>query len=163
MSKAQAVQLNPGSGSRVTEVRKPTPRELLGLTDQEFEEMGQLGAMYYAQGDLERARIVFEGMVEADPLSSSAHAALGALYLRTNQDEKALEHLDLAIKLDDSQLSAYVNRAEARLKLKQVEGAVADLRRAIDLDRTGEDPAANRARMMAQGLQHALRVRNLVN
>ena len=143
--------------------KKPTPRQLLGVTDQEFEAMGKLGGMYYDQGDLERARIVFEGMVEADPSSSSAHAALGALYLRTGHDEVAFHHLNRAIELDCNQLSAYVNRAEVELKLKQTERAVADLKQAIELDPTGQDPAANRARMMALGLHQALKAKNLVN
>jgi Tfp pilus assembly protein PilF len=142
---------------------KATPRQLLGVTDREFEAMGKLGTMYYEQGDLERARIVFEGMVEADPLSSSAHAALGALYLRTGHDEVAIPHLNHAIELDSTQLSAYVNRAEVELKLKQPEKAVADLKRAIELDPTGQNPAANRARMMALGLHQALKAKNLGN
>jgi Tfp pilus assembly protein PilF len=51
---------------------------------------------------------------------------------------------------------AYVNRAEVELKFKQPEKAVADLKRAIELDPAGEDPAANRARMMALALNQAL-------
>jgi len=143
--------------------RKGTPRQLLGVTDQEFEAMGKLGTMYYEQGDLDRARIVFQGMVEADPSSSSAHAALGALYVRTGHDEVAIQHLNRAIELDSNQLSAYVNRAEVELKFKQPEKAVADLKRAMELDPTGQDPAANRARMMALALNQALKARNSGN
>lgn len=139
-----------------------TPREVLGITDQEFEKMGQLGSMYYNQGDLERARVVFEGLVEADPKSSSAHAALGALYTRTGQQEKAIEQLNRAIELDPKQLSAYVNRAEVRLRQREIEQAIADLRRAIELDPTQEDPAANRARVMAQALHQALKVKGII-
>ena len=142
---------------------KGTPRQVLGVTDQEFEAMGKLGTVYYDHGDLDRARIVFEGMVEADPSSSSAHAALGALYLRTGHDEVAFHHLNRAIELDSTQLSAYVNRAEVELKLKQPERAVADLKQAMALDPTGQDPAANRARMMVLGLNQALKARNLGN
>jgi tetratricopeptide (TPR) repeat protein len=72
----------------------------------------------------------------------------------------AIQHLNRAIELDSNQLSAYVNRAEVELKLKQPEKAVADLKRAMELDPTGQDPAANRARMMALGLNQALKARN---
>jgi len=150
---------NAGAGA----AGKGTPRQLLGVTDQEFEAMGKLGTMYYDQGDLDRARIVFQGMVEADPSSSSAHAALGALYVRTGHDEVAIQHLNRAIELDSNQLSAYVNRAEVELKFKQPEKAVADLKRAIELDPAGQDPAANRARMMALALNQALKARNSGN
>jgi Flp pilus assembly protein TadD len=77
-----------------------TPREALGISEQDFVRMGQLGAMYYNQGDLGRAAIVFQGLVEVDPQSSAAHAALGALYTRTGQDEQALSHLSSASELD---------------------------------------------------------------
>jgi len=140
-----------------------TPREALGITEQDFSRMGQLGAMYYNQGDLGRARIVFEGLVEVDPQSSTAQAALGALYTRTGQDEKALEHLSSAIELDAVEISAYVNRAEVYLRLQQGEKAVADLKRAIELDPKEEDPAANRARVMALGLRQALKAKGIIN
>ena|SRR5215475_280440 len=141
----------------------PTPREQLGITNQEFDAMGQLGTMYYQQGDLERARIVFEGMVEVDPLSSAAHAALGALLVRCGEDERAVTHLDRAIELDEKQLSSYVNRAEVHLKQKLVEKAVVDLKRAISLDPAEEDPAANRARIMVLGLNQALKAKGIIN
>jgi len=141
----------------------PTPREQLGITNQEFDAMGQLGTMYYHQGDLERARIVFEGMVEVDPSSSSAHAALGALLVRCGEDDRAVIHLDRAIELDDKQLSSYVNRAEVHLKRKLVEKAVVDLKRAIALDPSEQDPAANRARVMVLGLSQALKAKGIIN
>src|SRR5262245_2795469 len=142
---------------------QPTPRQLLGITDREFEAMGRLGAMYYNQGDLERARIVFAGMIEADPGCSAAHAALGALLVRTDRFDTALEHLNRAIELNDQELTAYVNRAEAYLRRKEVERAVADLKHAIALDPTEEDPAANRARAMMLGLHQALKSKGLGN
>jgi Tfp pilus assembly protein PilF len=141
---------------------KGTPRQLLGVTDQEFEAMGKLGTMYYEQGDLERARIVFEGMVEADPSSSSAHAALGALYLRTGHDEVAIPHLNRAIELDSTQLSAYVNRAEVELKLKQPEKAIADLKEQWNSTRQAE-PGSKQSAHMALGLHQALKAKNLGN
>ena len=151
---------NVGPGHRSGQ---PTPREVLGITDREFEEMGQLGAMYYNQGDLERARVVFEGMVEVDPVNSAAQAALGALYVRTNRFDRALEHLNRAIEIDDRQLTAYVNRAEAHLRRKEVEKAVADLKCAIALDPSAQDPAANRARLMVDGLRQALQAKSPTN
>ena len=154
--------MNERLGDRATTTH-PTPREALGITDNEFEAMGRLGSMYYNQGDLERARIVFEGMVEADPTSSAAHAALGALYVRTDQCERALKHLDRAIEIDNRQLTAYVNRAEAYLRRKEVEKAVTDLKSAIALDPTEEDPAANRARLMVLGLHQALQAKSPTN
>jgi len=139
-----------------------SPREVLGITNEQFEEMGQLGVMFYTQGDLERARIAFEGLVQADPNSSSAHSALGALYTRTGRYDDALEQLNTAIELNGNQLEAYVNRAEIWFRKDQVQRAVEDIKRAISLDPVEQDPAANRARVMLLGLHQALKARGVM-
>ena len=139
-----------------------TPREVLEITDEQFEEMGQLGVMFYTQGDLERARIVFEGLVEADPNSSSAHSALGALYTRTGRYDEALEQVNTAIELNGDQLEAYVNRAEIWFRKDQMQRAFEDIKRAMTLDPGEQDPAANRARVMLLGLHQALKARGIM-
>jgi tetratricopeptide (TPR) repeat protein len=143
-----------------TSTRIPTrtvsPRMKLGVTPGEFREMGRIGAMYYNQGDLEKARTIFEGLVAMDPDSSDAHAALGALLTRTLQDETALVHLNRAIELNDKEIAAYVNRAEINLRQQRGEEAVADLKRAIALDPRSKNAAANRARAMVVGIHDAL-------
>jgi Flp pilus assembly protein TadD len=133
-----------------------TPRMRLGVTPSEFREMGRIGAMYYNQGDLEKARTIFEGLVAMDPDSSDAHAALGALLTRTMQDVKALVHLNRAIELNNKEIAAYVNRAEINLRQQRGEDAVADLKRAIELDPWEKNAAANRARAMVMGIHDAL-------
>jgi len=140
-----------------------TPRQQLGITDREFQEMGRLGAMFYEAGDLERAQIVFEGLVEVDPKSSAAHAALGALLTRTRQDDRALDHLRRAIDLDPRQVDAYVNRGEIFLRKQEVKSAVADLKRAIELDPAEQDPAANRARVIMNTLYQSLKARGAIS
>jgi Tfp pilus assembly protein PilF len=140
-----------------------SPRKRLGVTEQEFREMGRIGAMYYNRGDLGKARTVFEGLVAMDPSSSDAHAALGALLTRTLENELALAHLNRAIELNDKQIAAYVNRAEVRLRQKQGgEAAVADLKRAIELDPRQKNPAANRARAMVMGIHDALEAKGVM-
>jgi tetratricopeptide (TPR) repeat protein len=139
-----------------------SPRARLGVTAQEFREMGRIGGMYYNRGDLGKARTVFEGLVAMDPSSSDAHAALGALLTRTFENELALVHLTRAIELDDRQISAYVNRAEVRLRQKHGEAAVADLKKAIELDPRQKNPAANRARAMVIGIHDALEAKGVM-
>lgn len=139
-----------------------TPRASLGVTDQEFREMGKIGAMYYNQGDLEKARTIFEGLVAMDPTSSAAHASLGALLTRNQEDDRALEHLNQAIKLNPQETAAYVSRAEVLLRMKKGEEAVADLKRAIELDPKQRNPAANRARAMVVGIHDALEIQSVM-
>jgi Tfp pilus assembly protein PilF len=139
-----------------------SPRVRLGVTPQEFREMGRIGAMYYNRGDLAKARTVFEGLVAMDPSSSDAHAALGALLTRTLENDLALEHLNKAIELNRAEIAAYVNRAEIKLRQKQGEAAVADLKRAIELDPRQKNPAANRARAMVMGIHDALEAKSVM-
>jgi tetratricopeptide (TPR) repeat protein len=132
------------------------PRIQLGITEDDFMRMGAMGASFYERGDLERARIIFEGLVEIDPNSGDAHAALGALYTRTNKDDDALTHLNLAIQLDENMIAPYVNRAEVFIRQQKLEAAVEDIKKAVALDPEEKDPAANRARAMALGLYSIL-------
>ena len=139
-----------------------SPRKRLGVTAQEFREMGRIGGMYYNRGDLGKARTVFEGLVALDPESSDAHAALGALFTRTLENELALLHLNRAIELNEKQIAAYVNRAEVRLRKQQGEAAVADLKRAIELDPRQKNAASNRARAMVMGIHDALEAKSVM-
>jgi tetratricopeptide (TPR) repeat protein len=136
-------------------------RERLGLSAREFQELGEMGAMYYRHGNLEKARTIFEGLVELDPGSAAAHAALGALLTRTEQFPEALEHLDRAVELDPSEIAPYVNRAEILIRQGRAEAAVENLKKAVALDPQEKDPAANRARAMALGLAEALKARGI--
>jgi tetratricopeptide (TPR) repeat protein len=139
-----------------------TLRERLGISEEQFREMGKVGAMYYQQGNLDKARTIFEGLVEVDPQSVDAHSALGALYTRTQRDTEALHHLNRALELDDRQIAAHVNRAEIYLRRQQVEQAVADLKKAIELDPHEQDAGANRARAMVLGIHEAMEAKGVM-
>ncbi len=149
----------PATAAAAAPKREPTPRKQLGITDDEFQQMGEIGAMYYYQGKLEEAQTVFEGLVEVDPESGNAHAALGGLLTHLQRDEEALPHLDRAIELDSHQIAPWVNRAEVRLRQQQIEAALADLKQAIALDPEESDPAANRARAIVYGIHEAITAR----
>jgi tetratricopeptide (TPR) repeat protein len=149
------------NGPSTESERAQAARERLGVSPEEFRAMGQMGAMYYHQGLLEKARTIFEGLVEIDPDSSAAHSALGALHTRTEQFEEALRHLDRAVALDPEQIAPYVNRAEIFIKQGRAEEAVENLKRAIALDPQEKDPGANRARAMALGIAEALKAQGV--
>lgn len=136
-----------------------TVREQIGMSDEEFVEMGRIGAVYYEQGNFEKAQTIFEGLVELDPTSADAQSSLGAVYTQTYQNDAALEHLNKAIEIDPNQIAPYVNRAEVYIRQQKIEEAVADLKRAIDLDPDEEDTGANRARAMVLGLHEAFQAK----
>ena len=134
-----------------------SPRQRLGVDDQEFQAMGEIGAMYYRHGNLDKARTIFEGLVELDPSSAAAHSALGALLTRTEEFEQALKHLDRAVELDPEEIVPYVNRAEIFIRQGRAEEAVTNVKMGVELDPYEKDPAANRARAMALGIAQALK------
>ena len=137
-------------------------REKLGMSAGDFQEMGKIGALFYHQGNLEKARTVFEGLVELDPNNADAHAAMGALLTRTQENDKqALAHLHRAVELKPKQIAPYVNLGEIYIRQQKLEEAVANLKKAIELDPKEADPGANRARAMVLGIYQILNAQNI--
>lgn len=128
----------------------------IDVSDEDFQSIGEIGAMYYEQGNLEKAETIFEGLVELKPDSAAAHSALGGLLTFKRDDERALRHLTTAIELDDSQIAPFVNRGEVYLRKSEFDSAVADLKRAIELDPQEKDAGAHRARAMILGIYQAI-------
>lgn len=120
-------------------------------TKEEFLRRARQGAKAYEQGDLVAARAIFEDLVEADPSSAPAHAALGVLQMRAGENEAALRQLSRSIELDPRELTAYVNRGELFQRLGRRAEAEADLKHAVALDPEHKSPAANRARALLHG------------
>lgn len=131
-------------------------REEIGMSMEEFVAIGEMGTMFYTQGNTEKAQIIFEGMLELEPENDAVHSALGAVLTNTRQDEQALIHLNKAIELNETEIASFVNRAEVYLRKYEFESAVEDLRRAIELDPSEEDPGANRARAMVLGIHQMI-------
>ena len=119
--------------------------------------MGRVGAMYYQQGNFEKARTIFEGLVELDPESANAHSALGGLLTLQQDDSQAVEHLTRAIELNPSQIAPYVNLGEICIRRQRIEEAVAYLKQAIELDPDERDAGANRARAMVLGIYQVIK------
>lgn len=134
-----------------------TIREQLSVSPQEFMEMGRVGAMYYQQGNYDKARTIFEGLVELDPESAEAHSALGALLTLQQEDGAAVEHLQKAVQLKPSQIAPYVNLGEIFIRQEKIEEAVENLKKAIELDPDEKDAGANRARAMVLGIYQIIR------
>lgn len=158
-----------GNGSKATNASSKlehpadtSSRTRLAVTDKEFLAMGELGAMYYGQGLLDKAQTIFEGLVELDPESAAARSALGALYTRREMFDEAVPHLTRAVALAPAEIAPYVNLAEIYIRREEPEAAVENLKKAIALDPDEQSPAANRARAMALGIAEALRARGII-
>jgi tetratricopeptide (TPR) repeat protein len=134
----------------------PFRGQKVSMSPEEFMAIGEIGAMFYEQGNLDKAQTIFEGLVEIDPQSDAAHAALGALLTKRRDDENALVHLNKALELNSNEIAPFVNRAEVYLRRQRFEAAVVDLKCAIELDPQEKDAGANRARAMVLGIYQAI-------
>ncbi|MEZ5307636.1 MAG: tetratricopeptide repeat protein [Pyrinomonadaceae bacterium] len=141
-------------GSQITPT---TFRDVLSISEDEFEEMGRVGAMFFEQGNTHKALSIFEGLAELEPESADAHAALGCVLAMNQQDREALDHLNTAIELDPTQIAPYVSIAEIHLRRLELEEAIAALGKAIELDPEQKDRGANRARAIVLGIERAIR------
>ncbi len=122
--------------------------EKSNISPPEFLEMKRVGASYYQQGSFEKARTIFEGLVELNPESANAHSALGGLLTLRQEDESAIEHLKRAIQLNSSKIAPYIILGEIYIRQQKIGEALANLKKAIELDPDETDAGANRARSM---------------
>lgn len=137
-----------------------TAREKLNILPQEFGEMRRVGAIYFQEGNFEKARTIFEGLVELDPESATAHSALGGLLTLKQKDAAAIEHLNRAIELNPSQIAPYVNLGEIYIRQGKIGDALVNLKRAIELDPDEQDAGANRARVMVSEIYRITKPEN---
>jgi tetratricopeptide (TPR) repeat protein len=136
--------------------------EKLGITPEEFTEIGRIGGIYYKQGNLKKAKAIFEGLIELNPNSHETHSALGALLVQAEDYQNATFHLDKAIELDANKIAPFVNRAEIRIKQLNLVGAIADLKHAIELDPLKKDVDAHRARTIVLGIYETFQVKGFI-
>ena len=122
--------------------------------------MGRIGAMHYQQGNLDKARTIFEGLVELDPFSGDARSALGAVLTLQQEDELAEQHLTKAVEIDPEGIAPHVNLGEVFIRRQRIEDAMVHLRKAIELDPNETDPGANRARAMVLGIYQLIQLEN---
>jgi tetratricopeptide (TPR) repeat protein len=138
-------------------------RQEIEVSVEELIEIANIGSMFLRQGNLGKARTIFEGLVELDAEIFEVQSCLGAFYTQIREDEKALFHLNNAILLDSKRISPYVNRAEINIRKQKIEEVIADILKAIDLDSNVSNPDANRARTMLLGIFDAFKTKGWIN
>lgn len=125
-----------------------------GITAREAMEIAQVGCDLSAAGRLEEARVIFEGLVEMNPLDAAARAALGTVYQRQERTMEALGAYSNALKVDPKNVVALANRGELRLRANDPNG-LHDLADAVKADPRGETEAGKRARALAEAITAA--------
>src|SRR5262249_33399363 len=116
------------------------------------------GHNLYAQGRLDDAQKIFEGLVVLDAKNPYVHGILGSIYQKQEKYEAAVERYSSAVSIFPQDLNSLTNRGEIFLKLGKFQDAATDFKSAIDLDPDKRHPAANRARLLVTLTQEALKL-----
>ena len=122
-----------------------------GITAGDAERIARTGVELAAAGQLREAALIFEAMVEMNPLDAGAHGALGTVYQKLERAEDALRAYGAALAIDRAHPVALGNRGELLLRLGRREG-FADVAAAVQADPEGKTAAGRRAARLARAI-----------
>jgi tetratricopeptide (TPR) repeat protein len=115
-------------------------KEIVGLSPEELYSIADQGYLFFLQGKIQPAQVIFEGLVAVDPRNAYYYRALGAIYWQ----------FTYAIRVAPHDVSSYVNRAEVFVASKQFEEARKDLHQALSRARQEDQPLVKKANAMIQ-------------
>ncbi len=144
-------------------MNEESKKESFDISPEHLIDIADIGSMYLRQGNFEKAKMIFEGLVELDAELFEVQSCIGAFYTQIRDDEKALYHLNKAISLNPNKIAPFVNRAEVNIRKQDIENAVSDIMNAVNLDEAVGNPDANRARTMLLGIFDALKTKGWIN
>lgn len=122
--------------------------ELEGIDKDAQMRMAKNGFTLLNQGKLQKAKVIFEGLLALDPFDAYFHSALGSIAFQEKNMDGALKHFDQAISINPFFATARAHRGEIRLAQNDLTGAIEDLIEAINADPENEQPATQRARAL---------------
>jgi len=125
--------------------------EVEGMTFEEAKTIAQVGCDLAAAGRLEEARVLFEGLVEGNPLDNAARAALGTVYQKLGRSKDALAEYNAVLEKDPKNPVALGNRGELHLKQGNRQG-FNDLALAVEADPEGLTAAGRRAKALVKAI-----------
>ena len=117
-----------------------------------------LGHRLYQQGQLKKAKQIFQGLAVLDGRNPYVHAVLGTIHQKEGEDEIAITRYNMALNLWPEDVTCLINRGEIYLKLGQFEEAASDFQKAIALDPEKGTGPANRARLLVATAREALKL-----
>ena len=109
---------------------KATLKELRGYTADELYAIARSAHVFYRQGQIEPARVLFQGLRAVDPLDPYFARAVAVVEFAAGNREAALVAWNAAVALDPGDASAWVGRAEVKIASGDGAQAISDLRRA---------------------------------
>ncbi len=68
-----------------------------------------LADLHQDLGQIEYARLLYQRLIESEPLNVAAHNNVGVYYLRRRETSQAIEHLEKATSIDENRLEPHRN------------------------------------------------------
>lgn len=130
--------------------------EFAGLTRQTLYAIASVAYHLFNSGKVEQARLIYRGLVAADPLDSVFHCHLAAAHQRLGELDEALEEYTQSLRFNVANQDALAGRGEIHLQRARVPEGIADLRAAIELDPDGKRATTVRARAILIALKEAM-------
>jgi tetratricopeptide (TPR) repeat protein len=134
-----------------------TLAEYVGLSRDELYKIARQAFQLMNRGRLEEARLIYSGLIAADPYDSVFHCHLGAVLFRLGEHEKAFDEYDAALRYNVANVDALAGRGELYIMRGEVRKGVEDLRRALEKDPQGARPSSQRARALLFSMREAMR------
>lgn len=122
--------------------------ELEGIDKKTQYQIAKTGHTFLAEGKLEKAKQVYEGLLALDPYDAYFHTAVGSVAYQSKDLEAAILAFDKALEINPFFATALAHRGEIRLSNGDLNGAIEDLIKAVDTDPKSEQPATQRARAL---------------
>ena len=114
--------------------------------------------MCLTEGRYHDAEILLEGLITIQPENVYLHMMLGTALLQQGRFGESVTSFDRAIEISPENICALTNRGEIHLQQGRLKEAASDLKRASSLDKNGDDPFANRARLLIDMTSSLLQV-----
>jgi tetratricopeptide (TPR) repeat protein len=99
--------------------------EIIGLNDDQIEDLRYVGFSYIKQGKYDVALKLYEALALLNPLNAYDLQTLGGLYLEMNDNLKALGTIERALKIEPNHDATLLNRAKALFGLSYRRQAIA--------------------------------------
>ena len=110
-----------------------TLKDLRGYTEQELYSIARIAYVYFHEGRLDDAHVLFQGLAAVDPLDRYFAGALAVVELAAGNSEAALAAWDAAIELAPDDPSGWLGRGEVWISSGDQVRAAGDLQRARSL------------------------------
>jgi len=124
-----------------------------GFNRGQLDAMAALGFNLYEQGRNRDAERIFKGLIALDSKLFYGYAGMGAMALSEEKLDEALSYLRKAAELEPNDPTIHANLGETLLRQAKFDEAAAEFEKALALDADEDDPGANRARAIIDGME----------